>query len=297
MSSLRPLPALLCLAGALAACRSDAPPREAATADPGSGAPVAATPAAAAAAPITVTATDFKFDLPATITGGAVNLHLVNHGQSMHHAQVVRLDEGKTVADLAAALKHEGPPPPWLHFVGGPNGIVPGQEANAVALLSPGHYAMLCFIPGTDGIPHVAKGMLQPFEVTAGPADAALPAATDSMRLVDYAFEFGRPFTAGTHTILVSNAAQQPHELVLLRLAPGKTVQDFATWATTGGMKGPPPGQPIGGVTLMDPGTSGVFTANLTPGDYGMICFVPDAKDGKMHLLHGMTKQFTVGQT
>jgi hypothetical protein len=294
--SLRPLPALLCIAGALAGCRSDAPPRDAVTAAPASGAPVTVT-AVAAAAPITVTATDFKFDVPATITGGAVNIRLVNNGQSLHHAQVVRLDDGKTVADLAEAMKHEGPTPPWLHFIGGPNGIAPGQEASAVALLTPGHYAMLCFIPGTDGIPHVMKGMVQPFEVTAGASDAALPAATDTMRLVDYAFEPGRPLTPGARTILVTNAAQQPHELVLLRLAPGKTVQDFATWATTGGMKGPPPAQPVGGVTLMDPGSSGVFTADLAPGDYGMICFVPDVKDGKMHLLHGMMKQITVGQT
>ena len=44
-------------------------------------------------------------------------------------------------------------------------------------------------------------------------------------------------------------------------------------------------------------GTSGVFTADLAPGDYGLICFVPDAKDGKPHLMHGMMKQITVGQT
>jgi hypothetical protein len=62
-------------------------------------------------------------------------------------------------------------------------------------------------------------------------------------------------------------------------------------------MKGPPPALPVGGVAVIDAGGSGVFTADLAPGNYGMICFVPDAKDGKPHLMHGMMKQITVGQT
>jgi uncharacterized cupredoxin-like copper-binding protein len=117
------------------------------------------------------------------------------------------------------------------------------------------------------------------------------------VRLGDYSFESARPITAGQHTFLVTNGGQQPHELVLLRLAPGKTVKDFGVWATTGGMKGPPPALPLGGVAMIDHGESGVFTADLAPGDYGLICFVPDSKDGKPHLMHGMTKQITVGQT
>jgi hypothetical protein len=32
----------------------------------------------------------------------------------------------------------------------------------------------------------------------------------------------------------------------------------------------------------------------MTPGNYVMLCFLPDAKDGKPHLDHGMVKEFTV---
>jgi len=32
----------------------------------------------------------------------------------------------------------------------------------------------------------------------------------------------------------------------------------------------------------------------FTAGDYALLCFVPDAKDGKPHLAHGMVKQFSV---
>jgi len=280
---------LLALAVLLPSCKSDRP-----AAQPAS---PAATPAAAppAAAPITVTATDFKLDLPDTLPAGAVTLQLVNHGKEVHQAQVVRLDGGKSLADFQAAMKHEGPPPPWVRFVGGPNGIAPGQEATSTVALTPGNYVVICFIPSTDGVPHAMKGMLRPLTVTSAAATAGeLPAAGDTVRLADYKFESSRPLTAGHHVILVENAAQQPHELVLVQLAPGKTSADFGRWATTGGMKGPPPAMPMGGVGVIDPGATGTFPADLAPGNYGLICFVPDAKDGKPHLMHGMVKDFKV---
>jgi hypothetical protein len=33
---------------------------------------------------------------------------------------------------------------------------------------------------------------------------------------------------------------------------------------------------------------------DFTPGDYGMVCFAPDLKDGKPHFVHGMVQQITV---
>jgi hypothetical protein len=60
-------------------------------------------------------------------------------------------------------------------------------------------------------------------------------------------------------------------------------------------MKGAPPAEPVGGVGLLDKGSQGSFTTELEPGAYGFICFVPDAKDGKPHLAHGMMKTIKVG--
>ena len=39
---------------------------------------------------------------------------------------------------------------------------------------------------------------------------------------------------------------------------------------------------------------SGQFTVDLVPGDYALLCFVPDMHDGKPRLMHGMVKPFTV---
>ncbi|HUR95914.1 MAG TPA: hypothetical protein VMY76_15130 [Gemmatimonadales bacterium] len=287
-----PTALLLCLAAALPACQSDRPSGDPAA---GSAQGASASSDSARATPVTVTATDYKLELPSSVPAGAVTLQLVNHGKELHQAQIVRLKDGKTAADVAQALKTEGPPPPWMEFMGGPNGIAPGQETVSTAQLAPGQYALLCLIPSPDGVPHIAKGMIQPFEVAASGNASAMPVASDTIRLADYSFESSRPLTPGRHTILVTNDGPQPHELVVLKLAPGKTVEDFAAWATTGGMKGPPPALPLGGVGVIGSGADGVFTADLAAGDYGLICFVPDAKDGKLHLAHGMIKQIRVG--
>jgi len=36
------------------------------------------------------------------------------------------------------------------------------------------------------------------------------------------------------------------------------------------------------------------FPVDLTPGTYALLCFAPDAKDGKAHTEHGMITQFEV---
>ena len=94
--------------------------------------------------------------------------------------------------------------------------------------------------------------------------------------------------------IQVENVGPQPHEVVLARLAPGKTIKDIKEWEM-GGEKGLPPVSAVGGVSPMMANVSGQFTVELTPGDYALICFLPDGKDGKAHLMHGMVKQIKVG--
>jgi hypothetical protein len=177
--------------------------------------------------------------------------------------------------------------------VGGPNPAEPGKTISGTSVLAPGNYVVICFIPSPDGAPHVAKGMVRPFTVTGTSTAATLPAVPDTIKLVDYGFQSSRPLRAGPHTIQVENVGPQEHELVLIKLAPGKTVQDFAGWAE-GGLKGPPPASAVGGVAGLAKGLSAQFTADLTPGEYGLICFVPDIKDGKPHLVHGMMTQFKV---
>lgn len=270
----------------LIACRSDRPAPQMADSTK--------TSATAHSDTVTVTATDYAFDAPEQVPAGVTTLRLSNQGKELHHAQLIKLEEGKTVEDVLKLVKNPGPLPRWIKFVGGPNAIAPGQQSVATSQLAPGNYAYVCVIPGTDGVPHLAKGMIRAFEVT-GPAEGAkeLPAADVTITLADYDFKASGPLTPGVRTIRVENAGPQVHELQLLKLAPGKKVEDFAHWAEAG-MKGAPPAEPVGGVVGLDKEGRGSFTVTLSAGDYGLICFIPDAKDGKPHLAHGMMKTIKV---
>jgi hypothetical protein len=44
----------------------------------------------------------------------------------------------------------------------------------------------------------------------------------------------------------------------------------------------------------MAKGAAAYVTIDFTPGDYALVCFLPDAKDGKPHFTHGMVKQIHV---
>jgi uncharacterized cupredoxin-like copper-binding protein len=242
-------------------------------------------------------AKEFSFDTPDSITAGWTTFHFVNDGAVLHHAQLVRLDSGKTVAELPAALeaafKANAPPPKWIVDVGGPNAVDPSGSADATVNLEPGQYAFLCFVDMPDKVMHFTKGMVRALKVTAGTAPPAPEPTSDVViNLTDYAFTIQGALTAGKHTFKIVNKGPQVHEIQLIRLAPGKTAKDLMAFMTK--MEGPPPANALGGVAGFMPGMTAYTTADLTPGNYLLLCFVPDAKDGKAHFAHGMTKEFTV---
>jgi hypothetical protein len=252
--------------------------------------------AAPAANVVTVTAKDYSFDAPAEIPAGLTTIRLVTEGKELHHANLVKLEDGKTFDDFKQAIQKQGPPPAWMRMAGGPNPPRPGGVTEETQMLEPGNYVIVCFVPSPDGTPHIAKGMMRPLTVVPSTAHnastAAAPVPDVTMKLVDYGFEPSKSLTPGKHLIRIENDGSQDHELVLVRLAPGKTAQDVAAWIEK--MDGPPPGEPLGGIAAIHPGGYGFITADLAPGEYGLLCFVPDSKDGKPHVMHGMVRQFKV---
>jgi hypothetical protein len=284
---LRAIPAALLVIGAVASPSS----RDAATASKADRHPL-----------VTVHAREYAFVAPASITAGTTTFRLVNDGKEPHQISIVQLAKGKTLADFVAAAK-ANQPIPWAVGVGGPNTAGPGQTIDATVTLDAGNYLLLCWVPSPGSpVPHLAKGMIQPLTVSAasGVAQAGAPtsyvneAAPDvHLELFDYGFRFSKPLTAGKHTIHVMNNAAQEHEAVMMKLAPGKTMKDADAWFESG-MKGPSPVTPEPGMAGLGKGRTATFTTNLTPGKYGIVCYIPDAKDGKPHEMHGMVQEFTV---
>ena len=276
----------------LAACTARDEPANT-TADSG----VAPVAASAAANEVTITASEYKFDAPAEVPAGLTNFRMVDSGKEVHHATLIKLDSGKTFQDFMNGMKAMKPgthPPGWVIPAGGPNAAAPGGSSALTMVMEPGNYAIVCFIPDAKGVPHVAHGMAKALTVTPNPNANMTPPASDiTVTLSDYKFDFSQPLTAGKHTLKIETAPGQPHEFTFFKLAPGKTAADFLKWMDAG-MQGQPPAMPLGGVAGVAAGIPSYYSVDLTPGEYAIICFLEDAKDGKPHFAHGMIQQIKV---
>jgi uncharacterized cupredoxin-like copper-binding protein len=94
---------------------------------------------------------------------GSGTWEFVNKDSSeVHEAALVRLADGKTASDVVTwgAEGFEGAPPFEGSF-GSMGALGPGERAwITIEPGAPGEYALVCFIPGRDGMPHLAKGMV-----------------------------------------------------------------------------------------------------------------------------------------
>ena len=261
---------------------------------------------------VSLSASEYEFRAPDSIAGGWTTFRMANHGKEIHYGHIVRLDPGKTVPELvdayAEAIRTSGPRPAWVKRFGGPGGAIPGDSSSVTQYLEPGRYVWICAVEDEKGIPHFSKGEHKPFVV--GPATGraadrnAAPAAGMVIRLADFSFALDVPVRAGHHTIRVENVGKEPHDLVLWKLAPGKTAQDLGTvlnpeQARRPDQAGDAP-QPLetlgsveGGIAAIAPGMEVFFETNLTPGEYALTCMTT-APDGRSHIEHGMIRQVTV---
>ncbi len=276
---------LLALAGILAACG------ESATTNPST------TPIATQSIPrITITTKDFAFDIPESISTGYVNVTVVNNGTEDHQAQFARLNNDATLDQFKEALK-KGPEAalPLVTTAGGISIVKPGQSQEITLNLAEGQYVALCFLAGQDNVAHTEKGMIDYFKVT-GPSNVgqvSVPKADIDVVLKDFTFGLPDTIKAGPLTLKVTNEGPQPHEMAIMKLAPGKTIDDLKA-ALQSQSSGPPPGEFVGGAGALAQGSSAWFKTNLEPGNYVAICFVPDPASGKAHAELGMITPFSV---
>ena len=261
---------------------------------------------------VSLSATEYAFQAPDTILAGWTTFRLANHGAEVHYGHIVRLEQGKTVQDLvdayAEAIRTSGPRPKWVTRFGGPGGAAPGDSSSVTQYLEPGSYVWICPIEDSGGAPHFAKGEVKSFVVhAAGQTDTSRAVAPDAdveVRLLDYSFALDEPLRAGRHTVRVENAGVEPHDLVLMKLAPGKTIEDIRTGMNperarrSDQSEDPPPsletlGSGAGGIAAIAPGMQSFFEADFTPGEYVLICMAT-APDGRSHIEHGMIQQIRV---
>ena len=258
---------------------------------------IALTGAAKPSAPpvLTIVATDFAFTVPgganATVPAGPVTLRLVNHGKEIHMMGVVLLGK-TTAAEFIQTFSKGG-------FVGtevgGVNGIAPGGSGTSTVILKPGNALIACYITSADGKMHVLKGMFATLHVTEGTGQMAdEPHTSFDIALNDYRITVPNGLRAGAHVFRVDNDGAVTHDLELFRLSPGADTTDAMAWLKTPAV-GSARAQPIGGIVGEDHGLHAYFSADLTPGDYMLLCWMPDAKTRVPHFYsHHMWTTFHV---
>jgi hypothetical protein len=259
----------------------------------------AATSAGGGSREINLEEKDFSFEMPDTIRGGLVKITAKNTGKQPHQAQLARLNDGITAQQFQASLTN-----PDLRqffamvtFMGGANTISPGQSQVVFNNLTPGNYAMLCFLEADDGTPHFAKGQLKMFTVTPGDSgDASPPKASGTVTMADFNF-LGDVNTLPDKktTIEVKNGGPQPHELTTIRLNDGVTVDQLKEMLNSETPpSAPPPIDDAGGLGAIQANQTGWVEFDLKAGKYAFVCFVPDAATGKPHAALGMIKAIEV---
>lgn len=150
--------ASLAIAGALAfgiaACGDDD--------DEGSEGSEASTEEAASAEEVTVTATEYDFELSATPTTDTQSVTFDNQGKEFHVMVFALLSEGVTLEEAVAAQGEKGTATMIAQAEAAPG------KSTTVEIEEPiepgGPYVMLCPIEGKDGA-HYELGQLEEFDV------------------------------------------------------------------------------------------------------------------------------------
>jgi caa(3)-type oxidase subunit IV len=267
-----------------------------------SGQPTAEATQAAGATTVTATEDTFSIKLsPDSVQAGSVTFHVVNQAKELpHQLTVIRTDlpAGQLPVDA-----NKEPQLDKLDVINKTNDLQPGQSAYLTVSLTPGHYVLICALPG-----HYSAGMYADFTVqgAAGtPAPAGSPTAAPTSAVTGTPSSqqaagqatitvtettFGlkpSPDTipAGTITFHVINQATDiPHQLTVIRtdVAAAQLPVDSQDDPLMNQL------DVVGQTDNIAPGQSADLTVNLSAGHYVLIC----ALHGHYHA--GMYADFTV---
>jgi uncharacterized cupredoxin-like copper-binding protein len=134
--------------------------------------------------------------------------------------------------------------------------------------------------------------------LTFGSGAVTLAAAGEHYPIVSFgAFEYGfrgaDRVDPGLVNLQVVNTGKHPHQMQLVRLETGHTAADFAAAAKSDPRRLPTWSRLVGGPNGVVAGERTSTLQFLNPGDYVLVCWLPDAA-GTPHFTLGMTKSITV---
>ena len=226
-------------------------------------------------------------EAPDKIAGGLVTFAVENAGAEPGQSlSIYRLKEGKTLENFTTAAQQGFEAViPLIFASGGLISTPPGGTVRVTIEMRAGLHVLAA---------NAEKGQFKAVEVTApSGAQAPEPAADVNVTLKDFEIVMPNSLTPGMHTFKVTNAGPSVHHLIYARLLPGKRAADLLA----GGPEAPPPidVMTVGGIEALDITQRGWVPADLQPGTYVAVCFIPDEATGQPHAALGMLREFTVG--
>ncbi len=284
---------VLSMAGSsMIAAAQDASPESGASLLEGLGLPV-----------LEVTVTAEGIEAPAEIAAGPVLLVAHNETEGFLTVDLVQLPDGATVEDYVAITESEdGSVPAWAAD------LVLAGYAEAAPMAS----GIVAFSPGPGEWTLVAAGEVAIAEPSAaltvtGETDAAAVDAVPADLAVDmghYTFDFPDTVAAGPQVWKVTNS----HDGVLHHVIVAQTDRLYTVEEVQEGIMGDFSGTPVAdgfslfGLAEEDAAASPVISsgqtiwieANMEPGFYVAICFLPDPGGDMPHLFAGMIDTFEV---
>jgi hypothetical protein len=193
--------------------------------------------------------------------------------RGLHMLWLVRLDRGKTAADLHRAAQAGERRTAWSQDLGGPGFAMPPGTSNATLVLEPGNYVIACFVGSAREDRkrfHLLNGMFRALTVVPTTTSvAALPAPDVVVRVsADNSLQYSAPILAGRRVLRVENMGPKHYEFSVRRVLPGRTTAEALAWRPVDSPRTPPPFEPVGGLSDVPAGGSLITTITFEPGDY-----------------------------
>lgn len=224
-----------------------------------------------------------------TLVAGLTKITARNTGPKPVNFALARLRPGKTLADLQAETKRSANVPEGTtatlttYF-----GLAPGQTFTTTLSLPPGDY-VTTQPPDGKGL-----GPAVQFSVANGAAGGSPPATTGTVLLYDYGISAPASIP-GRGTLAIKDIGSNYHFLIGIRLNRGVSADKVVADIKAGKDNGPPPGQFVTIIGVVNPGTVNYVKTNLTPGSYVIACFNSDRHSaGHNHSRYGMVRELTV---
>lgn len=249
-------------------------------------------PSEAPESPYRIAITDTDLIVPADLPSGVVTLSYVNQSAGQQVADLARLKEGVTVEQFNTAMAGEDPMAAFMlvQWLGGVT-LGPNATQEVIYELEPDQHVMIAF--GDQG-PQTAFT-----QVTSEKMMAQLPVPTIHAELTDFSLIIPDEIKAGRHTWQITNIGKQWHEMHIVKMNDGVTTQEVIEYLSQGPVpEGTPPFESIAFVTPLDPERSIWATFELEPGQYTVICALPDliTSHENSHASLGMVRQLTVSE-